>query len=170
MEKELQKQSILSDLDLEPIIIKAMDEEEGCGWDFDFTKRVSEEYRKFLILCLENPDESVVPSSFVDDFWHLHILDTQKYVEDCDKYLGYLLHHFPYFGMRGEEDAENLRLAWEGTLSLYESVFGKPASADLWPKSTRCPNCGRRCSKRTSDGGDVFDESRPKLSDLGLSL
>ena len=166
MNKELQRQGILSDLNLEPIIIKAMDGEEGHGWDFDFAKRVSEEYRKFLILCLESDDEAVVPSSFVDDFWHLHILDTQKYLEDCDRYLGYLLHHFPYFGMRGEKDAENLRMSWEATLSLYESVFGDPAPADLWPKSTRCPNCGRR---RVGEGG-VFDESRPKLSDMGLSL
>lgn len=166
MGKELRRRGILSNLDLEPIIIKAMDGEDGHGWDFEFTKRVAEEYRKFLVLCLENPNEPIVPSSLVDDFWHLHILDTQKYFEDCDQYLGYLLHHFPYFGMRGEKDAENLRKAWEGTLSLYASVFGESAPSDLWPKSTRCPNCGRR---RVDEDG-VFDESRPKLSDVGLSL
>ena len=168
----MSKQRILTDLDLEPIIIKAMDMEEGHGWSLGFACRVADEYRKFLVLCLKHPDEPVVPSSFIDDFWHLHILDTQKYMEDCDQYLGYMLHHFPYFGMRGEEDARNLRRAWENTLALYEAAFGKAAPSDLWPKSNRCPNCGRRCRKGDEDltHQPVFDERRPTLADMGLSL
>ena len=168
----MNKHRILSDLDLEPIIIKAIDKEEGHGWSLAFACRVANEYRKYLVLCFENPDEPVVPSSFVDDFWHLHILDTQKYMEDCDQYLGYMLHHFPYFGMRGEEDAQNLRQAWEKTLSLYESSFGEPAPSDLWPKSNRCPNCGRRCRRGDNRliNQTTFDERRPKLDDLGISL
>ena len=168
----MSKQRILTDLDLEPIIIKAMDVEEGHGWSLGFACRVADEYRKFLVLCFENPDEPVVPSSFVDDFWHLHILDTQKYMEDCRQYLGYMLHHFPYFGMRSEEDARNLRRAWEKTLALYEATFGEASPSGLWPKSNRCPNCGRRCRK--GDEGlttqPVFDERRPRLADMGLSL
>ena len=168
----MSKQRILTDLDLEPIIIKAMDVEEGHGWSLGFACRVADEYRKFLVLCFENPDDPIVPSSFVDDFWHLHILDTQKYMEDCHQYLGYMLHHFPYFGMRSEEDARNLRRAWENTLALYEAAFGKAAPSDLWPKSKRCPNCGRRCRKGDNDliNQPVFDERRPRLADIGLSL
>ena len=169
---KMKKQRILSDLDLEPIIIKAMDMEEGHGWSFGLACRVAEEYRKFLVLCLEHPDEPVVPSNLVDDFWHLHILDTQKYMEDCHQYLGYLLHHFPYFGMRGEEDARNLRQAWEQTLTFYESTFGESAPSDLWPRSNRCPNCGRRCKRgdKVLENQAVFDERRPRLADMGLSL
>lgn len=168
----MSKQRILTDLDLEPIIIKAMDAEEGHGWSLGFACQVAEEYRKFLILCLEHPDEPIVPSSFVDDFWHLHILDTQKYMEDCDQFLGYMLHHFPYFGMRSEEDARNLRQAWEKTLAFYESTFGEVAPSDLWPKSNRCPNCGRRCRRGDNDSINqtVFDERRPTLADMGISL
>ena len=79
------RQWILTDLDLEPIFIKAMDAEEGHGWTFDFACRVAQEYRRFLVLCLEHPSEPVVPSSLVDDFWHLHILDTQKYIGHLEK-------------------------------------------------------------------------------------
>ena len=166
----MNKQRIQTDLDLEPIIIKAMDAEEGRGWSFSFACRVAEEYRKFLCLCLENPDEPIVPSGLVDDFWHLHILDTQKYMDDCHQYLGYLLHHFPYFGMRGEEDARNLQRAWEKTLVIYKSTFGSKPPPDLWPKSNRCPNCGRRCKRGEQGlpGQPVFDERRPRLADLGL--
>jgi hypothetical protein len=99
----------INELDLEPIMVKAMDKDEGYGWSLEFTKQVSAEYKRYLILCLENPNFPMIPSKFVDDFWHLHILDTQKYQEDCSRIFGYFLHHFPYFGMRGEEDAENLK-------------------------------------------------------------
>ena len=158
---------ILAELDLEPIMIKAIDTEEGHGWTLDFACRVSQEYRRFLVLCLENPDDPVVPSSLVDDFWHLHILDTQKYAEDCDHCFGEMLHHFPYFGMRGDADAANLRKAWLKTLALYQSTFGEAAPAKLWPHSNRCPNCGRRCLRvRDQEFDSVFDDRRPSLADL----
>ena len=165
------RQWILTGLNLEPILIKAMDAEEGHSWTLDFARRVSREYRRFLVLCLEYPQAPIVPSSLVDDFWHLHILDTQKYGEDCQHCFGSMLHHFPYFGMRGEKDAANLREAWLKTLTLYQSTFGTAAPQNLWPHSNRCPNCGRRC--RALDGSDtaagVFDGRRPKLADLRLT-
>lgn len=149
----------IENLDLEPIMVKAMDPEEGYGWDLAFTKKVSDEYRKYLTLCLENEDFPLVPSTFVDDFWHLHILDTLKYQEDCQNIFGYFLHHFPYFGMRGEEDAENLKAAWNETRHMYENRFGK-IDDSLWPVSKRCPNCGKRC--REIKG--FAKEERPRLS------
>src|SRR5439155_1429263 len=38
------------------------------------------------------------------------------------------LHHFPYFGMRGEEDAANLAEAGNTTNRLYEKEFGEGVS------------------------------------------
>jgi len=38
---------------------------------------------------------------------------------------GCFLHHFPYFGMRGEDDAANLRAAGKNMHSLYEREFGE---------------------------------------------
>ncbi len=155
-------ESVMGEMDLEPIMVKALDPEEGHGWSLEFTQAVALEYRKYLVLCLENPDFPVVPSNFVDDFWHLHILDTMKYQEDCDEFLGGFLHHFPYFGMRGVEDAENLTLAWFQTRAIYKVRFGDIPER-YWPISNRCPNCGRRCrSKRT----EFFMDSRPRLADL----
>lgn len=138
-------EAIFNEMDLEPIMVKIMDKEEGLGWSLEFTERVAHEYRKYLVLCKENPDLSVVPSSFVDDFWHFHILDTQKYQEDCEYFFGYFLHHFPYFGMRGKEDEENLKSAWAESCAIYENRFGE-LPKDLWLVSKRCPNCGRRCN------------------------
>ena len=108
------RQWILTDLDLEPILIKAIDTEEGHGWTFDFACRMAQEYRRFLVLCLEHPSAPIVPSSLMDDFWHLHILDTQKHIKD----------------------AANLREAWLETLALYQSTFGMAAPKHLWSHST----------------------------------
>lgn len=149
----------INELDLEPIMVKIMDKEEGLGWSLDFTKRIASEYKRYLILCLENPDFPVVPSTLVDDFWHHHILDTQKYYEDCQNIFGYFLHHFPYFGMRSEQDEENLKKAWEESCALYEKRFGE-IDQELWSSSNRCPNCGRRIE----DKHGYFIEDRPRLN------
>jgi hypothetical protein len=152
----------LPDWNLEPLLVKALDAEEGYGWTLDLALDVAAEYRKYSALCQLYPDEPLVPSTFVDDFWHLHILDTLKYEDDCSQYYGYFLHHFPYFGMRGEEDAANLRKSWLATLELYKKHFGE-VPADLWPSSKRCPNCGVRCRGKQHEA--AF-EQRPSLADI----
>lgn len=149
---------IFSEMNLEPIVVKAMDHDEGYGWTLPFALSVADEYRKFLALCVDGPDQCAFPSNYVDDFWHLHILDTQKYEEDCRKYIGYFLHHFPYFGMRGEDDAANLTAAWHETRSRYVARFGEIPD-HIWPLSSRCPNCGRRCNAMTGR-----QEMRPGLA------
>lgn len=62
----------------------------------------------------------------VDDMWHSHILDTRAYHDDCDRILGRYLHHFPYFGMRGEDDAQALHDAYADTIERYRRAFGEP--------------------------------------------
>ena len=136
----------VSAIDLSMVKMKLMDLEEGEGWSVDHCDRVEIEYRRYLSLSRQYPDKAVVPSKVVDTFWHFHILDTQAYAEDCDRAFGYFLHHYPYFGMRGDQDAQALGAAYDETLALYESHFGSPPE-DLWARegASRCPNCGRRC-------------------------
>ena len=154
--------SEISALDLEPLMVKAMDDKEGHGWSLEKAKFVAAEYKKFLQLCLIYKDKAIVPTGEVDDFWHLHILDTQKYAEDCQTIFGYFLHHFPYFGMRGEEDSKNLHNSFEDTCKLYEKHFGVASKEvrELWGRVARCPNCGREVSE---DSSTVLKTSRPKL-------
>lgn len=158
------KNFILKSLDLEPIIIKSMDKEEGFGWSFEQALEICDEYRKFLVLCSKNPNMAIVPSTQIDDFWHLHILDTQKYAQDCEWCFGYFLHHFPYFGMRNKQDEQNLKMAWDKTKSLYVAEFGI-IPKHLWQASKRCPNCGRRV-----EDNDAFFDKRPSFADYQLSV
>ncbi len=133
-------------LDLSMIKLKLSDLEEGAGWSPAFTDRVEIEYRRYLALSRAYPEKAIVPSKIVDIFWHGHILDTQVYGSDSQRIFGFFLHHYPYFGMRGPEDAQALGTAYDETLALYEEHFGLPP-ADLWARSgaARCPNCGNRC-------------------------
>jgi len=149
----------IENLNLEPIMVKLMDKDEGLGWSLEYTKMVETEYKRYLQLCLENSNSAIVPAKPIDEFWHFHILDTLKYQKDCENIFGYFLHHFPYFGMRGGEDKKNLDSAWEDTLSIYKNTFKEEVNGMIWLSSARCPNCGRRVEK-----SKFFMEERPRLS------
>ena len=112
-------------LDLDPIKLKLMDPEEGQGWSREYADRMEVAYKRYLTLLAKFPDETIAPTKDVDKFWHGHILDTMKYAEDCENVFGYFLHHFPYFGMRGEQDAADLRAASERMHEIYEREFGE---------------------------------------------
>lgn len=115
-------QEKVAKIDLNPIKFKLMDAE-AEGWSREFVDQVEEEYRRFLVLNILFPEEPIVCSTTVDKFWHQHILDTMKYPEDCEQLFGYFLHHFPYFGMRGESDAQNLQSSFEATKLIYKATF-----------------------------------------------
>ena len=117
-------------LDLDPIKLKLMDPVEGHGWSREYANRMELAYKRFLTLLATHPEETLAPNKDVDKFWHGHILDTLKYAADCDKVFGYFLHHFPYFGMRGAEDAANLAKAAEKTRRLYRQEFGSTQDHD----------------------------------------
>jgi hypothetical protein len=113
-------------LDLSKIRMKLADPEEGKGYGDDQLALMEAEYRKFLALHLMYPSEEIVPCKLVDEFWHQHILDTIAYRADCDHLFSSFLDHFPYFGMRGEADAQALHDAYANTLERYQAAFGLP--------------------------------------------
>lgn len=134
-------------LDLDPIKLKLMDREEGHGWSRDYADRMELAYKRFLTLLAIHPEETLAPGKDVDNFWHGHILDTLKYADDCEKMFGNFLHHFPYFGMRGPEDAANLAKAGEATRRLYQQEFGGTQDQDagrsgIFAKPETAAMCG----------------------------
>lgn len=132
-------------LDLDPIKLKLMDSEEGQGWSRDYADRMEVAYRGFLTLLVTHPGVTLAPCKDVDKFWHGHILDTLKYAEDCDRVFGHFLHHFPYFGMRGDEDAANLARAGETTRRLYREQFGTSPEGTAYCGAIKADNqayCG----------------------------
>ena len=115
----------IEELDLDPIKVRLMHKESGEGWSLEHANAVEKEYRRFLILMKKYPDEQSAPLMDVDTFWHYHILDTLKYAVDCQAVFGYFLHHFPYIGLRGEEDEQVHRSMGARMKELYEETFGE---------------------------------------------
>lgn len=113
-------------MDLTPIKFKATRDEDGYGWSPAYADEMEIAYKRYLILHAKYPGLTLAPERDVDRFWHMHILDTRKYAADCDAAFGYFLHHFPYLGLRGEDDAKALDAAFEQMQQLYLEEFGEP--------------------------------------------
>lgn len=118
------KCNVIAALDLAPIKVKLMHKESGEGWSLEQVNEVEIEYRRFLLLLKQFPDEQVVPRFDVDIFWHYHILDTMKYAIDCEQIFGYFLHHYPYSGLGGEDEQAAHDRTGARTQQLYEATFG----------------------------------------------
>lgn len=84
--------------------------------------KVEKEYKRFLILT--NTCDPV-PPALVDDFWHLHILDTEKYENDC-RLMDCFIHHTPDDGT-GDLDGE-----FDSTIASYEKTFGEKPPKSIW--------------------------------------
>src|SRR5450830_1489657 len=115
----------IADLNLDAIKVKLMHRESGEGWSLEKANAVEFEYRRFLILMKQFPQEETAPLMDVDTFWHYHILDTLKYAADCEQVFGYFLHHFPYIGLRGADDEAAHHRVGERMKQLYEQTFGE---------------------------------------------
>ena len=83
------------------------------------------QYRNYLWL-LKNygTEKPLPPSEDIDEFWHHHILDTEKYIEDCDAVFGGYLHHYPYYGHDGKTTLTDLNRTFLETQKIYKDEFG----------------------------------------------
>jgi len=99
-------------------------QEEGHSWTPEQADHCEIEYKRFLTLLAKFPNDQIVPDIEVDKFWHQHILDTMKYARDCDEIFGHFVHHYPYMGMLGEDDAAASAEAFERMQHLYAQEFG----------------------------------------------
>mgnify|MGYP001169422760 CR=1 FL=1 len=84
-----------------------------------------EEYKRFLILKMENPGVNLAPTDLMDKAWHMHILDTRRYSEDCEVMFGRFLHHHPSYNGPESKAIEDALIRASGRMSsLYSERFG----------------------------------------------
>jgi hypothetical protein len=141
---------IIASIDLEMVKMKLQDIDEGHGWSLEQSDEAEVEYKRYLHLTKKFPDASLVPHSIMDDMWHQHILDTRAYHKDSNSIFGEYLHHYPYFGLRSEEDQKNLDVAFEETQRIYAQEFHEMM---LRKESSHCKRacesyCKRACNTR----------------------
>jgi len=103
---------------------KICDKRSGLGWSQEKTDQVESDYKNMLFLWRKYPGESLPPSKCVDEFWHAHILDTRKYMDDCQMIFGHYRHHNPYFGFGTPDGDEILNRAFERTQQLFFESTG----------------------------------------------
>ncbi len=126
---------LIDQLNFERIKHKLMVSENEEQWKFEECEKAEREYKRFLTLIKLNPGLKIVPTRQMDKFWHQHILDTVAYEKDCKQVFGFFLHHFPYFGIYGQEDRDNLTSTFENTKALYTAAFGEEIDR---PIASRC--------------------------------
>jgi len=130
-------------IDLEMIKMKMALPDEGEGWTTEQCNDAEIEYKRFLHLNQKFLKSAIVPTDVIDTMWHYHILDTRAYHTDSQKVFGGYFHHFPYFGLRGDQDKQNLINSFEKTKELYEQEFNEKmlrnAHKDCWH------DCEGRC-------------------------
>lgn len=129
-------------LDLEMVKMKLQEKDEGLNWTSEQCESAEIEYKRCLHLCIKH-GKGVVPNRIMDYMWHFHILDTRSYVKDCDELFGGYMHHYPYFGMRGDNDAKDLENSFYKTKDLYLDSFGEEIARE---EHSQCwHDCENRC-------------------------
>jgi hypothetical protein len=129
-ERDLEVKAYIEAMDFGLLLdkITRFDVNTGIVWPRAAAEQAIRQYKNYLFLVYKHrrQHDHLPPSIEIDEIWHHHILHTERYHKDCEYIFGMYLHHFPYFGMRGEQDFKNLQSAYEVTKSLYEAEFGEP--------------------------------------------
>lgn len=133
-------------IDLSMVRMKLMDTEQRTMPGSVNTDDAISYYREFLALLYAYPEKAIVPSRIIDAVWHHHILDTRAYANDTRSMFGYFLHHYPYFGMRGSDDAKLLANSFAETCALWQKHFGRSPSTTPSPSRDMGGCGGGKCS------------------------
>ncbi len=118
---EEQLKQTIGNLDFSMIISKMVSHQ---GWSRKDAEEVSQLYRNFLFLSAKYSDKRLPPSGDIDEFWHNHILDTEKYAQDCDAIFGRFFHHYPYFGIDEKTNQTDLGDAFSDVQRFHHLEFG----------------------------------------------
>lgn len=96
------------------------------------------EYRRFVILTVENPKEKVPIAGPVDEVWHTHILFTENYCAFGQAVAGGYIHHLPTVN---EEEVNALSGFFESnTIRLYMDSFDE-IDRTLWGENSQVCLC-----------------------------
>ena len=117
----LKKQEIHS-LDLSLITKKLI---EKHGWSVDEACECEKLYKNFLFLSLKYWGKNVlIPTDEIDIYWHEHILDTKKYMKDCDNIFNEYFHHCPYIGSNQSDiNSEKAKDLFNETQTLFYKKY-----------------------------------------------
>jgi hypothetical protein len=113
-------------LDLESVKLRLTDTKLGEGWTRAYADSIEVAYKNYLIMLAKYQEdaEDILLAEDVDEFWHAHILQTMKYVENCESAFGRYLHHAPHVGEVTAADLDARAAKADKTRRLYQKEFG----------------------------------------------
>ena len=81
------------------------------------------EYHKWLCLLAKYGGAHILsPSDKIDMVWHTHILDTEDYMDTCEKICGKIIHHYPQNAFESQEKERISR--HNNTITFYKEKYG----------------------------------------------
>jgi hypothetical protein len=124
---------------------------------YELTEQVAREhereFKRYLAMCLANPEAAYGMFGPIDDFWHTWILFTREWHEFGETVAGHYIHHRPT--TRAEKAlvrSGQAPSAYGRFLAAYPAFFGEEAPAHLWPRQQEAM-AGADCScLKCSDG------------------
>ena len=123
-EPELAAQQYLEQMDLSYVRARMCSEYyELPRWSSPLIDTCETLYKRFLWLMVSYPNEPLVPTKSIDEFWHNHILFTKAYIQDCQHLAGRYLHHAP---SDPGDNVEQLAQQFAHTQQRYQDTFGEP--------------------------------------------
>ncbi|PAX59650.1 glycine-rich domain-containing protein-like [Brunnivagina elsteri] len=115
----------LNQLDLQVISKKLTSNSKNFQWTEEEIKSAILRYKMFLCLHFLFPNTELVPTVEIDQVWHTHILlNTAKYIENCQELYGYILHHYSPADDNLEISHKCQETAFALTKHLFLEIFG----------------------------------------------
>lgn len=123
------------------LAIKKLLEAKNGEWDLNRAEAAVRSYKRYMAVTKALGGVQLVPNGDIDEIWHMHILDTRAYMKDCDELFGEYLHHFPYFGMLGEDNRQQWLDVQSESESLWKRLFGEA----LYGPTIEAQKCPQVC-------------------------
>ena len=123
-------------MDLSPVVMQLVNYK---GWTEERARAAEHRYRRFFYLKATMPEGKASPIPEVDEFWHQHIINTERYGPDCQSVAGRFFHH-TFLSPDDPAEARELSAVWLSTWVCYEALFEEPyeetigaALLERWP-------------------------------------
>jgi hypothetical protein len=119
---------------------KILDIKQG-EWSLARALKAIDNYKRYMAVTKALGGIQLVPNGDIDEIWHMHILDTRAYMKDCEELFGEYLHHYPYFGMLGEENERQ----WLGVQLESETLWRELFNDALYSGDSAAQKCPQVC-------------------------
>ncbi|MGS0536415.1 glycine-rich domain-containing protein [Pseudoalteromonas sp. SaAl2] len=110
-------------------------------WSLERAEKAILDYQRYMAVTKALGGIQLVPNADIDEIWHMHILDTRAYMQDCNALFGEFLHHYPYFGMLSEENQQQ----WVDVQAQSEELWHNLFNESLYSKDSVAQKCPQVC-------------------------